>query len=538
MTPSELGTLTQLVRNFSSADAIAASLQQLKGNLSGTDEELIQLHDLLLFIQAYPMDENVYHEAGIMLQELVLWAASNLDRLFNSGISGSMVCAQFGLLLNEWLLTKNLTELDLEEVDGEGSDLVTRLTATLDPVEQELMPDKAGYFNHWQARFMNAQISKADQLKYLIHASLDMGGSIASREGVFAGFGLYTRFRLDPDFPGLSMGRLAEGKIQTHASGLQKRFTLEDAFSLGSPQQVKLHHKQKKELVELARGSMASLLRETDTFTYAQIEETELHDMGSGIQIGLFFMIEEQKFSMQSYVGFLLFKNRVPTAYGGCWLFASQAAFGVNVLPPFRGGESARIIGELLRLYHFRFGIGQFTVDPYQIGKGNEDGIQSGAFWFYYKLGFRPLQQRYIDLATKEKETMQLDTKYRSSAATLRKLANSELYYQVPGNEQPYYPLETIGKTLSIYLSQMFEGRRSASLAAALKVFKHRTGKRVDEDSFFCRVWLLWMSHGAADKLSAEELVALEAAYSDKGKKEAKTHLKLQKLGFFRRVFC
>ena len=36
------------------------------------------------------------------------------------------------------------------------------------------------------------------------------------------------------------------------------------------------------------------------------------------------------------------------------------------------------------------FGTRSFSIEPYQLGKNNDEGIASGAWWFYAKLGFRP----------------------------------------------------------------------------------------------------------------------------------------------------
>ncbi len=35
------------------------------------------------------------------------------------------------------------------------------------------------------------------------------------------------------------------------------------------------------------------------------------------------------------------------------------------------------------------FNVDTFTVYPYQLGYGNDEGLKSGAWWFYQKLGFR-----------------------------------------------------------------------------------------------------------------------------------------------------
>ena len=37
------------------------------------------------------------------------------------------------------------------------------------------------------------------------------------------------------------------------------------------------------------------------------------------------------------------------------------------------------------------FGCTSFSIEPYQLGRDNDEGIESGAWWFYRKLGFRRL---------------------------------------------------------------------------------------------------------------------------------------------------
>ena len=59
-------------------------------------------------------------------------------------------------------------------------------------------------------------------------------------------------------------------------------------------------------------------------------------------------------------------------------------------------------------------------VDPYQIGLENPEAIGSGAFWFYRKLGFRPVQPEVLALAEREERRMRKTPGYRSSRRTLR----------------------------------------------------------------------------------------------------------------------
>lgn len=69
----------------------------------------------------------------------------------------------------------------------------------------------------------------------------------------------------------------------------------------------------------------------------------------------------------------------------------------------------------------------RFTVDPYQIGGKNSDGIHSGAFWVYYNAGFRPMEKEQLKLANTEAEKIKTIKGYRSPAAVLKQLAKTKM---------------------------------------------------------------------------------------------------------------
>ena len=60
-----------------------------------------------------------------------------------------------------------------------------------------------------------------------------------------------------------------------------------------------------------------------------------------------------------------------------------------NIFYAFRDGESAFCFARLLKLYHQLFFSTTFSLDAYQVGFGNDEAIEAGAYWFYRKLGFR-----------------------------------------------------------------------------------------------------------------------------------------------------
>lgn len=125
-----------------------------------------------------------------------------------------------------------------------------------------------------------------------------------------------------------------------------------------------------------------------------------------------------------------MFKNGLPIAYGGSWIWADQAKFGLNILEPYRGGESGYVMCKLLRVYQQVFGLKMIEVDAYQFGLDNPDGIRSGAYWFYYRCGFRSMTEALCLLAEQEKQKMKKNPAYRSSGKSLKKFTGSNMIWR------------------------------------------------------------------------------------------------------------
>jgi hypothetical protein len=99
----------------------------------------------------------------------------------------------------------------------------------------------------------------------------------------------------------------------------------------------------------------------------------------------------------------------------------------LNVFPSFRGGESLYIFKQVLEVHRKVYRLKRFSVDPYQIGKDNSDGIKSGAFWVYYHMGFRPVRAEQKKIAEEESVKRSAQQSYRSPYAALKQLANSRM---------------------------------------------------------------------------------------------------------------
>jgi len=109
---------------------------------------------------------------------------------------------------------------------------------------------------------------------------------------------------------------------------------------------------------------------------------------------------------------------------------------GFNIYYTFREGESAWLYARLLRLFRQFMPVRYFSVHPYQVGDQNEEAIASGAFWFYRKLGFRPVEPEAARLLEREEKKIAARPGYRSGPAVLRRLAASYMIYEAPGAER------------------------------------------------------------------------------------------------------
>jgi len=131
----------------------------------------------------------------------------------------------------------------------------------------------------------------------------------------------------------------------------------------------------------------------------------------------------------------MIYKNGVPVGYFESLTIFERMESGFNLYYTFREGETAWLYARVLNVMHHFTGATAFTLDPYQIGHENEEGIESGAFWFYRKLGFRPMVPELLTLAENEEKKITTREGYRTSARTLRELAKGPMIFQIRGTE-------------------------------------------------------------------------------------------------------
>jgi hypothetical protein len=142
-------------------------------------------------------------------------------------------------------------------------------------------------------------------------------------------------------------------------------------------------------------------------------------------------MVPERRALVMASYGYVTLQNGVPLGYGQVDLLGRIAAIAFNTFATFRGGEAAWTFARLLAMSRFLFGAESFSLDPYQLGKNNDEAIASGAWWFYYKLGFRPQSPEAQRIMGGELVRMRTDPRHRSDRKTLRQLARASVFFDL-----------------------------------------------------------------------------------------------------------
>jgi hypothetical protein len=197
-----------------------------------------------------------------------------------------------------------------------------------------------------------------------------------------------------------------------------------------------LDRKEGKALLDVAMASLAVRHRETIHFNYANPAEVWVADVGRGVSIFATGLDPEHRYPVECTMGFLIVSNGVPIGYGGSSMLFRQANTGINIFDEYRGGEAAWLWVQVMRVFHALSGCTRFIANPYQFGSENAEALKSGAFWFYYRLGYRPVDGKVRKLARNEFAKLRKKTDHRTPVEILRKLATCDMHLALPGARQ------------------------------------------------------------------------------------------------------
>jgi len=393
-------------------------------------EEVYELHEALSFLHAYPDDARVRSRAERMLKRFS--ERSDLRRfaaaLADTGIEGTRIRYSFYWATALWLETRWPGCLSIDWTRFKKGDDLWGVLYTLLPFTESLALDEA----YVKPRKLLEQLKHPDETDagFLIRRMSKSLGDDATRETVYEDLDVHCTLSPGRGTPTRTGARYRPSPVIFQTRPLDRsRPDLEKASRVRPVAVEPVSPREGRKLITMARTAMVTRSRDLYAFQQGDPNDVRMVDCGDGLEFAAIGLRPEYRLMLDTVYGFLTLKNGIPIGYVLTRSFFNSSEVAYNVFETFRGGESAQIYGRVLAMTRHLFGADVFTVEPYQMGHDNPEGLASGAWWFYYKLGFRPLDPGVKRLLREELAEMRRNPKHRSTQRTLNKLSSKNMFY-------------------------------------------------------------------------------------------------------------
>ena len=460
----------ETIKKSTGSAAVTEKLKAFSARKPASAAVIKSYHDLLLFHKAFPANKKILELAVSELNRLSLlvkniYEGSNIKwqlSLMGTGIANSNTICSYSYPITQWLSDRFPDQVQWQSCKASKEFSRNILQLMLPQVEYEKSSQGDLYM---QARLerVSGLHKPNDQLRWLLQLFDSAPLSQKIKEEIYLQWQIYIRWQLkntafSRTFLCLPVENIfyQKGFIKVNDS------TSILAQKLSPPSQ--LSYLQKNALLDIIRASLACYNRETEAIMHADPEDIELFDLGRGLQVALIGMKKERRLSLESYFGYMAFKNGIPVSYGGGWIWGERCKIGINIYPPFRSGESAWLFCQIMRVYYQYFKVRHFIVKPYQFGKGNPEGLKSGAFWFYYKLGFRPANENIKLDAAIEWEKINCNKNYKTPIAILRHFTSSHKEWMLAEHPIPSFDAGKISAAITEMINREYGGERNRAI--------------------------------------------------------------------------
>ena len=450
-----------------------------------TAAEVLRLHEALCFLRAYPDDATVLAMVERMLRRFHRRAdlRQHREELADSGIAGTAIRYRFFWATARWFAERWPGSFKLDrDSDETGRKIAAALPLLLSPAEAAALRqlDLTGFaaIDRVRKGAGNAASDAAFWVRLVEH----MPGDTFTRQDFHD--------RIDAAYvllPGAGTPSRTHAWCAAAPAAFQTAPLARDRPDLREeirrpPCTVRpLSAREGGAIVELARAAMVTRGRDLDAFAYGDPRDVRIVDDGPGFGFALIGTIPERRTLIPAIYGYLALRNGVPVGYGEMFPIGRFASITFNVFETFRGGEAARILARMLAVAHHVFGAESFSLEPYQLGHDNDEAIASGAWWFYYKLGFRPLAAETRRVLRAELQRVKSRPSHRSSPATLRKLAAGPMAFDRDPRRAPGLPpLAAIGLRVADVLAarERTAGDRERAIADCVRDAMQLAGVR------------------------------------------------------------
>ncbi|HJU52556.1 MAG TPA: hypothetical protein VJ815_09505 [Acidimicrobiia bacterium] len=418
----------------------AELLRQFRRARLNTSDQVLRFHEHVTFLRAYPDNQEVLEIAETLLAGFSdrFDLRSGRERLGDSGVAGTDIHYRFFWPTARWLTARWPSQLviDWDYVEDLEA-LAAALPLLVSPVEANWLRVLKPSPSESLARLAGTGTDAA----YFVRAVESMPGDDFTRERFYDSIGLPLILKAGNETPSRTRAYTPPPRIYFRTEPPQDaRPDLWMEISR-PPQSIRsVPRKEGAVLIDLAREAMVTRGRDLDTFAYGDPGDVRLIEDGEGLAWAMIGLVPDRRPILRTAYGFLTLRNGVPIGYVQSDALWRCVDLAFNTFSTFRGRGGAHVLGRTMAMLRQIFDATSFTLEPYQLGEGNEEGIESGAWWFYYKAGFRPRNRAIRALAKSELERMRRRPGHRSSPATLANLAKDYLYLDRPSDRAPYWP--------------------------------------------------------------------------------------------------
>jgi hypothetical protein len=418
----ELATLKSV---FTPAAAIRVA--ELLGCLAelqfDAPDDLVRLHEITLFLRAYPHSDRVL---GLAEQALSSFAGrmdgqnpDGFDDPEISGMAGAAVSSNFSFEIAQGLVARYRKSIQIDWDNYQHPERLGAFLARMFPMAAEQWTVEPQV--DWRAWFAASGLTLAWVLRHVDQVIYDL-------------LEIPLRWALGNSAASRTSARLPFRKRFYHTGPLLRRtdVSLESEFAAAPVPAAKLAPARARTVLHRIADSSAARYRELWGFTHPDSAHVYHAALGRGTDFFFFGVPKASRLPLRAYHCGMFAKNGVPVGYVETLSLFERAEVGFNLYYTFREGETAWLYARILKVLREHLGVTAFSIDPYQIGHDNEEAIASGAFWFYRKLGFRPASADVLRLTLREEQRIASKPGYRTPASLLRRMARAPLIYGPP----------------------------------------------------------------------------------------------------------
>lgn len=403
---------------------------------------LLRFHEILCFLRAYPDDASLLAEVERALAafERREDLARLREVLADSGIAGTPVRYRFFWPMARWLASRWPDRLHFDR-DG-AEEYEPRLRAALSTVSPSIEAEAVKRSEDDTFSLVDRFRGRAADAAWFLRRIESLPGGPLVREAIHDA--VDAAYVLEPGRggPSRTLARAEGAPIVFRTSPLDRsRPVLARAIERPPAEVRAVSRAEGERVVDLAREAMVTRSRDLDAFTWGNPRDVVLVDDGDGLSFAMIGIVPERRLPLPAVHGWLTFRNGVPIGYVQSDTLLGSTEIAFNTFETFRAGEAAQIFGRVLAVARHVLGARSFSIEPYQLGKGNTEGIASGAWWFYFKLGFRSKDAAVKRVLRRELERMKRRPDHRSGPSTLERLAAAHLYWEPDPGAPALLPL-------------------------------------------------------------------------------------------------